>query len=166
MALLFFWTYFYTFRPEINREYVPSATPPHYQVSVCCNSKHREIWFLVTYLYSGILVVLVMFLATQTRHIKKEHFKDTKKVNLFIFTVTIILATTLPLWITFGAIGIEIGAHACEWLSYFSAAMLCQLCLFTPKLLPLAAKKITCICRHSDHSQLRNKALSNSHIQI
>ena len=85
MALLFFWTYFYTFRPEINREYVPSATPPHYQVSVCCNSKHREIWFLVTYLYSGILVILVMFLATQTRHIKKEHFKDTKKVNLFIF---------------------------------------------------------------------------------
>ena len=163
MALLSFWIYFDIFRPKIYREYVPLVTPPHYQVSINCNSEHREIWLLVTYLYSGILVVFVMFLATQTRHIKKEHFKDTKKVNLFIFLVTIILATTLPLWIVFGTIGIEIGAHVCEWLAYVSAAMLCQLCLFTPKLLPLAVKKIT---RRHHHTLLRNKALSNSHTEF
>ena len=157
VALLSFWTYFDTFRPEINHEYVPSATPPHYQVSINCNIEHGEIWLLVTYLYSGILMVFVMFLATQTRHIKKEHFKDIKKVNLFIFLVIIFLATTLPLWIIFGAIGIEIGVHLCEWLAYFSAAMLCQLCLFTPKLLPLAVKKIMCIRSHPDHSQSRKK---------
>ena len=140
VALLSFWTYFDTFRPEINHEYVPSATPPHYQVSINCNSKHSEIWLLFTYLYLGILVFFVMFLATQTRHIKKEHFKDTKKVNLFIFLVTF-FTITLPLWIIFCAMGIEIGAHMCEWLVCFSVAMLCQLCLFTPKLLPLAVKK-------------------------
>ena len=140
VALLSFLTYFDTYRPEINHEYVPSATPPHYQVSISCNIEHREIWFLLTYLYSAILMVFVMFLATQTRHIKKEHFKDTKKVNLFIFLVTF-FAITVPLWIIFHAMGIEIGAHMCEWLVCFSVAMLCQLCLFTPKLLPLAVKK-------------------------
>ena len=154
VALLSFWTYFDTFRPEINREYVPSATPPHYQVSIDCNSEHREIWLIVTYLYSGILVVFVMFLATQTRNIKKSYFKDTKKVNLFVFLVTIILTTAIPLWIIFGAIGIEIGAHVCEWLAYFSVAMLCQLCLFTPKLLPLTVKKTI-----HRHSQSRNKSI-------
>ena len=141
VALLFFWTYFDTICPKINREYIPSVTPPHYQISINYSSEHREIWLLVTYSYSGILVIFVTFLATQTRHIKKEHFKDTKKVNIFIFTVIIFLATTLPLWIVFGAIGMEIGEHVCEWLAYFSTAMLCQLCLFTPKLLPLAVKK-------------------------
>ena len=135
-----------TLRPKTNREYVPSATPPHYQVSIECDSQNRALWVLATYLYSGILIVFVLFMATQTRRIKKAYFKDTKKVNLFIFLVTIILATALPLWVLFGAIRIEIGAHVCEWLACFSVPMLCQLCLFSPKLLPLALKK-TKLCR-------------------
>ena len=143
VVLLFLWTYLDTLHPNISREYIPSATPPHYQVSIDCNSQNQVLWLLVTYLYSGILIVFVVFMATQTRRIKKTYFKDTKKVNLLIFLVTIILATTLPLWVIFGAIRIEIGAHVCEWLAYFSVAVLCQLCLFTPKLLPLAVKKST-----------------------
>ena len=141
VILLFLRTYLDTLHPEISREYVPSATPPHYQVSIECNSRNRVLWLPITYLYSGILIVFVVFMATQTRRIKKAYFKDTKKVNLFIFFITIILTTTLPLWVIFGAIHIEIGAHVCEWLASFSAAMLCQLCLFTPKLLPLALEK-------------------------
>ena len=119
VVLLFLWTYLDTLCPKISRKYFPSATPPHYQVSIDCNSQNRVLWLLVTYLYSGILIVFVVFMATQTRRIKKAYFKDTKKVNLFIFLVTIILTTTLPLWVIFGAIRIEIGAHVCEWLAYF-----------------------------------------------
>jgi gamma-aminobutyric acid type B receptor len=157
--LLFLWTYLDTLRPKINRKYVPSATPPHYQVSIECNSQNQILWLLATYLYSGILIIFVLFMATQTRRIKKAYFKDTKKVNLFIFLVTIILATTLPLWVIFGAIRIEIGAHVCEWLAYFSVAVLCQLCLFSPKLLPLARKKTPLSLYRSTHSPslLRNK---------
>ena len=65
-------------------------------------------------------------------------------MNLFIFLITIILATALPLWVLFGAIRTEIGAHICEWLAYFSVTMLCQLCLFSPKFVPLAIKKLNC----------------------
>lgn len=151
VILLFLWTYLNTLHPRFSREYIPSATPPHYQVSIECDGQNRVTWLLATYLYSGILIVFVVFMATQTRHIKKAYFKDTKKINLFIFLVTIILATTLPLWIIFGAIRIEIGAHVCEWLAFFSVALLCQLCLFTPKLLPLAVKKTTLF--RSSHSR-------------
>ena len=153
VVLLFLWTYLDTLHPEINREYIPSATPPHYQVSINCNSQNYVIWLIATFLYSGILVVFVVFMATQTRRIKKEYFKDTKKVNLFIFLVTIILATTLPLWAIFRAIRIEIGAHVCEWLAYFSLAVLCQLCLITPKLLPLTVKKATRQRHHYSQSR-------------
>ena len=160
--LLFLWTYLDTLHPEINREYIPSATPPHYQVSIDCNSQNYVIWLIVTYLYSGILVVFVVFMATQTRRIKKGYFKDTKKVNLYIFLVTIILATTLPLWVIFGAVRIEIGAHVCEWLAYFSLAVLCQLCLFTPKLLPLAVKKATNRHHHSQSRSTNTLQLTNA----
>jgi hypothetical protein len=157
IILLFLLTYLDTLHPKISREYVPSAIPPHYQVSIECNSQNQVFWLLATSLYSGILIIFVMFMATQTRHIKKAHFKDTKKVNLYIFLVTIILSTTLPLWVIFGAIRIEIGAHVCEWLAYFSVAVLCQLCLFSPKLLPLAIKK-TPLCGSTHSPSLsRNK---------
>ena len=53
----------------------------------------------------------------------------------------------------------RIGAHVCKWLAYFSVAVLCQLCLFSPKLLPLAIRKTT-LCR-STHSpsMSRNKGI-------
>ncbi len=111
LIVLFLWTYLDTLRPKISQEYVSLAIPPHYQVSIECNSQNQVFWLLATSLYSGILIIFVVFMATQTRHIKKAHFEDTKKVNLFIFLVTIILSTTLPLWVIFGAICVEIGAH-------------------------------------------------------
>ena len=150
IILLFLWAYLDTLHPKISPEYVPSATPPYYQVSIECNGQNRALWLLATYLYSGILIVFVLFMATQTRHIKKAYFKDTKKVNIFVFLITIILSITLLLRVLFSAVHIEIGEHISEWLAYVSVAMLCQLCLFSPKLLPLAIKK-TILCR-STHS--------------
>jgi heme/copper-type cytochrome/quinol oxidase subunit 2 len=96
---IFLWTYLGTLHPKISREYVSLATPPHYQVSIECNSQNQVLWLLATSLYSGILIIFVVFMATQTRHIKKAHFKGAKKVNLFIFVITIILSTTLSLWV-------------------------------------------------------------------
>ena len=160
VLLLFLWTYLDTLRPKITRECVPSAIPPHYQVSIECDGQNWVFWLLATSLYSGILIVFVLFMATQTCHIEKINFKDTKKVNVFIFLITIILAIALILWVLFDALRMEIGAHVCEWLAYFSVTMLCQLCLFSPKLLPLVIKKITpCIYPPTLHGSLsRNKS--------
>ena len=160
--LLLLWTYLDTLHAKISKEYVPSATPPHYQVSIECHSQNGEFWLLATYLYSGILIVFVLFMAIQTRHIKKANFKDTKKVNFFIFLVTIILTTALPLWVLLSAIHIEIGAHVCEWLAYFSVALLCQLCIVSPKLFPLAIRKTklpVCMSTQSPSMSRNNRTL-------
>ena len=85
--------------------------------------------------------MMVVHLAIQTRHVKKSIYKDTKKVNIFIFLAVICLTTTLPLWVVFLGKGIEVGAAVAEWVSLYSIPMLCQACLFVPKTLPVIIRK-------------------------
>ena len=83
---------------------------------------------------------MVVVLAIETRHIKNDPYKDTKKVNVFIFLVVIVLAISVPLRNIFEEIKIETVANVFEWLGYFFVPLLCQVCLFCPKTLPLAVK--------------------------
>lgn len=83
---------------ETRREYVPSAIPPHYKASLhCTSSAHSIVWVFLSLSYSTVPLHLVLFLAVQTRHIHKDNFKDTKKVNFFVFLVVVILAITVSL---------------------------------------------------------------------
>ena len=129
--------------PHISIQYVvPIHTLPYYKASVRCSSSSPQVWLAVTLLYSGVVLFVVMLLAIMTRHIKKGMYKDTKKVNVFIFSVVLTLAITILLWFVFLESGIEIGANIAEWLTSFTISTLCQACIFIPKLLPLAIKKV------------------------
>ena len=113
---------------------------PYYVATVWCNTP--VAWLVATGLYSGVLLFLVVILAVATRHIKKDNFKDTKKVNTFIFLVAIVIVTNISLLVFFHDVGIQTGADIAKWLPSFAIPMLCQVCLFTPKILPLALKKV------------------------
>ena len=131
-------------------EYIPGGGTglPYYHATTHCVTS--AVWSAVTLLYSGVLLFMVVVLAIETHHIKNDPYKDTKKVNLFIFLVAIILPITIPLWIIFEEIEIEVGANIFEWLAYFSVPLLCQVCLFVPKTLPLAIKFASRkLCVHS-----------------
>ena len=128
-------------RPEIRREYVPTATPPYYKATLHCPSSTLGLWIFLSLLYSAVLLLMVLFLAIQTRHVHKNDFKDTKKVNFFIFLVVVVLTITISLEVVFVEAGIVIGADVSEWLGYFGVAMTCQACLFAPKTIPLLVNK-------------------------
>ena len=121
-------------------EYIPEGGTglPYYQTTTHCVTS--AVWSAATLLYSGVLLFMVVVLAIETRHIKNNSYKDTKKVNVFIFLVAIILPITIPLWIILEEINIEVETNIFEWLSYFSVPLLCQVCLFIPKTLPLTIK--------------------------
>ena len=127
--------------PEIQREYVPTAIPPYYKATLHCTSGSFHLWIFLSLIYSTVLLLLVLFLAIQTRHVHKDNFKDTKKVNFFIFLVVVVLAITISLEVVFIEAGIDIGADILEWLAYFAVAMICQFCLFVPKTAPLFVDK-------------------------
>ena len=151
------WTAIDPINPEARKEYVPSSTPPYYKATLHCSSNLFGIWLLFTLVYSGILLLLVLFMAIQTRHVKKDDFKDTKKVNLFIFSTVIILAIGIPLWLIFDAVRVEIGADVSEWLTYFSVTLMCQLCLFAPKTVPLALRNFN-IYTESSGTEVKSKS--------
>ena len=129
-------------RPEIHREYIPSAIPPYYKATLRCTSSAFGLWVFLSLLYSATLLFFVLFLAVQTRHVNKNDFKDTKKVNFFVFLVVVVLAITISLQLVFVEAGIDIGADISEWLAYFAIAMICQACLFAPKVVPLLVNKL------------------------
>ena len=130
-------------RAESKQVYVQSATPPYYSVRQVCTtpSGSLDVWLPIIFLYSSVILLLVIFLAIQTRHVKLDGFKDTKKINLFVFLILIISTVSVTLQLMFGALDIHIGAHISEWLSYFVIAMICQMCLFSPKVIPLFLRK-------------------------
>ena len=145
VVLLILWNIIDPIHPKLNPTYVYEPdTVPYYMatISCVCNSLSPTVWLFVTKLYSALLFVMVVFLAIQTRHVKNTTYKDTKKVNIFIFVVTVCLAITIPLWIFFIEVDIEIGANVAEWLSLFTIPLACQVCLFLPKTLPVVFRKI------------------------
>ena len=139
--LLIVWYSIDRFRPNVVRVYVkiPEA---HYDETLHCTSNNVSVWTTVTLLYSGVFLLMLMILAILTRH-NRSIYKDTKKVNLFIFLVVLSLAITVPLWIVYVLERKETEANIVEWLANFSVPMLCQVCLFVPKTLPLILKKIS-----------------------
>ena len=149
LIILILWAAIDILHLEERRTYIPSAQPPYYQSTRRCTSRNLGIWVITAHAYNGTVILLVMFLAIQTRHIKRSNFKDTKKVNAYIFTVVAINAIAVPLWYIFSytQVEFEMGAHISSVIAYLSIAILCQLFLFAPKTLPLFNKHKVCTHR-------------------
>ena len=139
LIILILWTTIDILHLEETQMYIPSAQPPYYQSTRRCTCRNLAIWVITAHAYNGVIILLVMFLAVQTRHIKRCNFKDTKKVNAYIFTVVVINAIAVPLWYIFiyTQVEFQVGGHISSVIAYLSIAMLCQLFLFAPKTLPL-----------------------------
>ena len=145
--ILFLWTVTDIIHLEKFKTYVPDFEPPHYSVATLCSSKNLGIWLVVTLSYTGLIVLVVLFLAIQTRHIKLQNFKDTKKVNAFIYTLVGVLTIIIPLWYVFDYTQLSslIGGHIAVTIEYLSVGLLCQFFLFAPKTLPIL---IQCFKHH------------------
>jgi hypothetical protein len=137
-VLVILWNSTDSIRIEVHKEYVkePDQLPYYVNTVICYSSR---VWLVATELYSGVLLLIVVILAVATRRIKRENFKNTKKINAFIFSVLIIHISSIALRIFFYKVSNHIGDVA-EWLPSFSTPLLCQVCLFFPKILPLAFK--------------------------
>ena len=140
-AIVIIWNVTNSIHPEIHKVYVKKPDQlPYYATTVTCHSPGE--WFVATALYSGVLLFLLVILAVETRHIKKKNFKDTKKVNTFIFLVVMIIIISTSLRIFFHEVDHQTGTDIAEWLPSFAIPLVCQVCLFVPKTLPLALKRI------------------------
>ena len=142
VLILIIWSIVDPYRSQAVRKYDSTTMPPVYRATPMCYCNQLGVWYAISYLYSVILLSFVVFFAVQTRRIKITDFKDTKKINLFVFLVIITLSTAIPLVVILSEIDIQIGAVVSQWIGIFSVPLLCQVCLIVPKVVPLAVKKI------------------------
>ena len=110
----------------------PGTTPTLHQH---CKSRYLMLWLPLLCVYSLVLVGAIVVLTTLTRKIKRRNFKDTKKVNAFIFMMFAAFSIMIPLWWVSQYFNHTVsGMMLC--LCYGITAVMCQLLLFVPKTIP------------------------------
>ena len=104
-------------------------------IPVCSGSNTNFVWSALTYGLIGILIVAVVILATLTRKVEMDIFKDSKKVNSFVFSTVIFLYVWSP-YILRSTIYILVPEVAfCFIVSpYLVIPFLCTVFLFIPKI--------------------------------
>ena len=145
-TLLLTWSLVDVFTIRKVETYQDAASPPYIEVVQFCSCTYLQIWLTLVVGEVGILMFAVAFLAFKTRKIRRQHFKDTKKVNVYLFINILLICTVAPLWYVLrttrvndptsgpGVIVLNIG--------YAGTATLCQLLLFAPKVIPPLTRQL------------------------
>ena len=102
-----------------------------------CYSKQLLLWFCILYLNIEGLALVIVIVALKTRKIRRENFKDTKKVNAFIFILLIVIYVINVQWLILRSIGVKKGYSSIPLhVSHVIIVVSCQGLLFVPKVLP------------------------------
>ena len=141
LVALVVWTATDHVRQSITRLFLQHKDPPYYETRATCDSDNFNIWKLSTFAYCAIAIGLATLLAVRTRHIKREHFKDTKKVTIFVASTIIMVVIFLILWYVFQSVGYFSLSHFFYSIAILSVSLDCQLLLFVPRILPQLFKK-------------------------
>ena len=136
IVLLLIWFLVDPFTVKNVTIYKPDGTPPYYEISQYCCSENIGVWFSLMFGKVGILFAIVLFLAIKTRKIQRENFKDTKKVNIYIFLTVMIIATLIPVWFLLEGTGNVIGTGIVIYVAFGATGLFCQIMHFAPKVLP------------------------------
>ena len=114
--------------------------PSFVRIETECHSDYTFFWFTLLISYFFLLSASVIVVAVKSRKIRHANFKDTKKVNSFIFLLFILLICTFSYWNIFYS-GFYLAAFVTLYVGHILTAFLCQILLFGPKILPLIAQQ-------------------------
>ena len=119
--------------------------PNFIRIEINCYCDYKFIWFALQLFYLFLLSAAVIIVAIKSRKIRHANFKDTKKVNLFIFLLFIIVICTFSYWNILYYSGFYLASVVSLYAGHMMVAFLCQIILFMPKILPSIAmlKKFT-----------------------
>ena len=142
IIVLMLWTIIDTYHKDIH--YVEH--PGFITVEERCISKYTTVWSFLLIIFFLVLSLAVIIVAIKSRKIRLKLFKDTKKVNLFIFLSLFVRVNSFAYWIIFSLSRLH--GDAPDYILYAShmiGALLCQVILFLPKVWPpLREKLLTC----------------------
>ena len=121
---------------------------------LCYSSEQPFLWFFLIFGYLSIFIVFIVYLAISSRKIKLGDFKDTKKVNAFIFLTLLSFSLPLPCSVIALASGNYYLGNAIIIFGLLILATLSQIMLFLPKILPVV------FCEHRNVDYIDTYMLS------
>ena len=134
ILILIIWTASDTYTIKLhysmqNQEYI--------EVDKQCDSDHLLIWIACWIVYLMFLLIALVVVAFKTRKVRLRHYKDTKKVNAFIFVLNLNIFFTVSYWALLRFITTK--RHVSGIISHIGHSVLvilCQALLFAPKVFP------------------------------
>jgi len=102
---------------------------------IFCQSDWIIVWLsVILFGVNGVTIVAVGIVATLTRKIHLNCFKDTKQVNGFVFSTIVCLCFWLPYTLVFtNFVFLPEAAYIFNVIPYFVISFLCEVFLFVPK---------------------------------
>jgi hypothetical protein len=112
--------------------YQASSVPHFFERRFTCNT--LSIGLVLSLVYNGILMVLIVSLAVQTRKIRLSNFKDTKQINAFITLTCMSLGVLVPLWYVIDEVyKYNILGHFIVSFALSCTGVYCQIFVFLPR---------------------------------
>jgi hypothetical protein len=133
LLILIIWTASDTYTIKLhyslqNQEYI--------EVDKQCDSDHLLIWIACWIAYLMFLLIALVVVAFKTRKVRLRHYKDTKKVNAFIFILNLNIFFTVSYWVLLRFITKRHISGIISHIGHSALVILCQALLFAPKVFP------------------------------
>ena len=128
-----------------------------YEIVQQCESEYEYIWLVLVYGYSAIIGLVLIGASFKTRKVKQENFKDTKKITILVTSLIFLTIVCGTLWVILRLIGDSIASKLVIGLAYCMIALLGEVFLFLPKILPALLRQFklpTCNVRMKKHMEL------------
>ncbi len=108
----------------------------------------KPIWSILLIVYGNFITIALVTVAIKTRKIRHKQFKDSRKVNIYLFCFTIVSAMTFGYWFL-----LDQSNTYEHYLSFIPLhiglslmVLLCQSLLFVPKVFPPFQRYIVATC--------------------
>ena len=141
LCILVLWNVSDPYRIVDNDEFQGQSSDSYYLVVQQCYSEKTGVWLVIILSYTGLLGVVLTILAYKSRKIKRENFKDTKKINGLIVCILVACCISTSLWGIFRIAEMPQGSKIIGGIGYTVLPMLCLVFLFLPKILPAIRRR-------------------------
>lgn len=121
-------------------------------VETICEYPMINIWLSICLFYGFLLRVILVIIAVMTRKIRRQNFKDTKKINLFVFLSFILGSIFL---FSPGYTRDRTWRVILEYMAFMSIAVSYVVILIIPKVWPPFKRRFYC-----KHTQVTKKSVS------
>ena len=115
------------------------------QAMITCTTNNEIVWTLCIAIPKVVLTVITLYLAVATRRVHRKEFRQTKSINILIFSLTALTGICVPTFIVL-QYTIALWAVSVSYVSFvvFGMAMvvLCIVLVLLPPLIPPIKEKL------------------------